>query len=96
MRQGLTTSCSLLDHDQREHEEAHLAHGYGNTPGMAHSAGLSAPPPRSLVPAYPASASDAANAGHHLAVGRYPISDNQKEAAQVNGNVGIPGLPNTC
>ena len=62
MRQGLTTSCSLLDHDQREHEEAHLVHGYGNRPGMAHSAGLWAPPSGRLLPAYPASVSDAANA----------------------------------
>ena len=64
MRQGLTTSCRLLDHDQHEHEEVHLARGCGNRPGMAHSSGLLALPPKRQTPAYPASAFDAANAGH--------------------------------
>jgi hypothetical protein len=39
---------------------------------------------------------DQSNAGHHLAEERQQILGNQKEAAQVNGNVGIARLPDTC
>lgn len=62
MLQGSTTSCSLLDHDRHERVAAYWARDYGNKPGMARSSELWAPPIRRLAPAYPALASDAANA----------------------------------